>query len=213
MLGLDYLQPPVTFAWMQQRSDQLLKKKKVTSNTHYIHSFSWRFYFYFIYLLLTCPSCISFTIGPFKKKKKKSSKNQNNYMCDLFTCDIFLINAWRSNQNPSIYNQHKQCQLSDMLLTVWTHKQLDTVIYSTKVLAKWKSGEKNKRQLSVTFSISQDLDDVFFMFMVHSAAGSRCTDNLVEGVMTHRVFVRLHQTVSFLLVNMFGRLGGEKKKI
>lgn len=141
-----------------------LKKKKVTSNTHYIHSFSWRFYFYFIYLLLTCPSCISFTIGPFKKKKKKSSKNQNNYMCDLFTCDIFLINAWRSNQNPSIYNQHKQCQLSDMLLTVWTHKQLDTVIYSTKVLAKWKSGEKKKkkkRQLSVTFSISQDLDDVF----------------------------------------------------
>lgn len=30
--------------------------------------------------------------------------------------------------------------------------------------------------------------------------------------MTHRVFVRLHQTVSFLLVNMFGRLGGGKKK-
>lgn len=84
-------------------------------------------------------------------------------MCDLFTCDIFLINAWRSNQNPSIYNQHKQCQLSDMLLTVWTHKQLDTVIYSTKVLAKWKSGKKKKKkkQLSVTFSISQDLDDVF----------------------------------------------------
>lgn len=50
------------------------------------------------------------------------------------------------------------------------------------------------------------------MFMVHSAAGSHCTDYLVGGVMTHRVFVRLHQTVSFLLVNMFGRLGGEKKK-
>lgn len=126
-------------------------------------------------------------------------------MCDLFTCDIFLINAWRSNQNPSIYNKHKQRHLSDMLLTVWTHKQLDTVTYSTKVLARWKSGEKNKNksQLSVTFSISQDLD--VFMFMVHSAAGSHCTDNLVGGVMTHRVFVRLHQTVSFLLVNKFGR--------
>lgn len=41
-------------------------------------------------------------------------------------------------------------------------------------------GEKNnKSQLSVTFSISQDLD--VFMFMVHSAAGSHCTDNLVGG--------------------------------
>lgn len=74
-------------------------------------------------------------------------------MCNLFTCDIFLINAWRSNQNPSIYNQHKQRHLSDMLLTAWTHKQLDTVIYSTKVLARWKSGgKKHKSQLSVTFS-------------------------------------------------------------
>lgn len=135
-------------------------------------------------------------------------------MCDLFTCDIFLINAWRSNQNPSIYNQHKQCQLSDMLLTVWTHKQLDTVIYSTKVLAKWKSVKKKKKKAVKCNILNQPrFRWCFFMFMVHSAAGSHCTDNLVGGVMTHRVFVRLHQTVSFLLVNMFGRLGGEKKNL
>lgn len=59
-----------------------------------------------------------------------------------------------------------------MLLTAWTHKQLDTVIYSTKVLARRKSGEKKKKPVKCNILNQPRFRCCFY---VHGSVCSRIT--------------------------------------